>query len=259
MIRGVLLDLAGVVYVGDAPLPGAIDAVGRLRSAGLPVGFITNTTRTPKRRIIERLKAMGLTIEPEELTTPAQAARTRLLANNQSPHLLIHPALAEDFEGLEGHSDKALVVGDAGQGFTYDAMNAAFRVLMSGGDFLALAKNRMFLDEDGERSLDAGGFVVALEYAASRDALVLGKPAPAFYAAAADGLGVGGADIVMVGDDAEADVAGALSAGIGQALLVRTGKYEAGAEASVEPPPTAVVDDLAAAAEWVLRNRDETA
>ena len=36
-VRGILLDLGGVVYVGDTPLPGALDAVQRLKSAGLPV------------------------------------------------------------------------------------------------------------------------------------------------------------------------------------------------------------------------------
>jgi ribonucleotide monophosphatase NagD (HAD superfamily) len=59
----------------------------------------------------------------------------------------------------------------------------------------------------------------------------------------------------MVGDDAEADVAGALAAGIGSALLVRTGKYRAGDERKVEPPPSDTVEDLAAAAKWILDRR----
>jgi ribonucleotide monophosphatase NagD (HAD superfamily) len=56
----------------------------------------------------------------------------------------------------------------------------------------------------------------------------------------------------MVGDDAEMDVAGALTAGIGHGLLVRTGKYRAGHEDAVEPAPTAVVDDIAKAADWII-------
>jgi HAD superfamily hydrolase (TIGR01458 family) len=163
--------------------------------------------------------------------------------------------LAEDFEGLGKHRDTALVVGDAGDGFTYEALNSAFRVLMSDADFLALARNRSFMDADHQLSLDAGAFVAALEYASQKEATLLGKPAPAFYGAAVARLGVDASATVMVGDDAEADVAGALSAGIGHALLVRTGKYQAGAEHSFTPPPTAVLDDLPAAVEWILANR----
>jgi ribonucleotide monophosphatase NagD (HAD superfamily) len=60
MIRGVLLDLAGVIYEGDKALPGAGDAVARLRDAGLPLRFVTNTTRSTKRMVLDRLATLGL-------------------------------------------------------------------------------------------------------------------------------------------------------------------------------------------------------
>jgi ribonucleotide monophosphatase NagD (HAD superfamily) len=59
----------------------------------------------------------------------------------------------------------------------------------------------------------------------------------------------------MVGDDAEADVSGALAAGIGSALLVRTGKYRAADENKVHPKPTDTVADLPAATRWILEHR----
>jgi ribonucleotide monophosphatase NagD (HAD superfamily) len=59
----------------------------------------------------------------------------------------------------------------------------------------------------------------------------------------------------MIGDDAEADVAGALAAGLGQAVLVRTGKYRPGDERAFAPAPSIVADDLAAAAEWIVSQR----
>jgi ribonucleotide monophosphatase NagD (HAD superfamily) len=61
----------------------------------------------------------------------------------------------------------------------------------------------------------------------------------------------------MVGDDAESDVAGALSAGLGAALLARTGKYRPNDETRFDPGPTALVDDLTAATDWIL-SRVET-
>ena len=98
MIAGVLLDLSGVVYVGNEPLPGALNAVARLRSMALPVRFLTNTTRTPKRHILQNLRDMGLPCGDDELFTPARAARDWLTAHKRAAHLLIHPDLAEDFD-----------------------------------------------------------------------------------------------------------------------------------------------------------------
>lgn len=255
MIRAALLDLAGVVYQGKQALPGAVDAVATLRGAGLRLLFLTNTTRTPKRALLQRLNDMGVPIADEELFTPAHAARTWLGTRKLTPHLLIHPDLAEDFAGLAGGNGVAVVVGDAAQGFTYEAMNTAFRKLLSGAEFVALARNRTFKDDDGEITLDAGAFVAALEYGCQRQAILLGKPAPEFFAAALTSAECSGKEAVMVGDDAEADVAGALLAGIGSALLVRTGKYRPGDETKVTPAPSATVDDLAAAVRWLIELR----
>lgn len=256
MINGVLLDLSGVVYVGNRTLPGALDAITQLRDAGLPVRFLTNTTRTPKSGILRRLGAMGLTISQDELFTPAEAARNWLAAHQCSPHLLIHPDLRDDFRGLSDWSTKAVVVGDAGTGFTFETLNAAFRLLIGGAEFLALANNRTFRDADGELSLDAGGFVAALEFATQRSATVLGKPSEEFFSAALTSMNCAAGDAVMVGDDAEMDVAGALSAGLAAGLLVRTGKYVPGAETRFDPAPSAVVDDLNEAVRWILERRD---
>jgi HAD superfamily hydrolase (TIGR01458 family) len=250
-IKGVMLDLDGVVYVGGAPIPGAIAAVARLRAAGLALRFLTNTTRTPHRVLLAKLVGMGLAAEPDELITPADAARRIVERESLAPLLLVHPALEEDFAGLPAGSREAVVVGDAGDTFTYAALNAAFRALERGAAFLALANNRSFRDGDGELSLDAGPFVQALAFASRREPVVLGKPAAGMFAAALAGLGCAPAEAVMIGDDVESDVGGAMAAGL-HGILVRTGKYQAGAEARIDPPPTAVCDDLAAAVEGLL-------
>lgn len=251
MIKGVLLDLGGVVYVGDAALPGALEALDRLREAGLALRYLTNTTRSPRRKLLAKLHALGVPAEAEELFMPAIAARRYLEAQGLSPQLLVHPALEEDFTGLPEGQARAVVVGDAGEGFTYAALNAAFRELEQGAAFLALARNRSFQDDDGARSLDAGAFVAALEYASQREATLFGKPAADFFAAAVASLGCAREAAVMVGDDAESDVAGALAAGL-HGVLVRTGKYRDGDEDAIDPAPSAVVDDLAAAVDWIL-------
>ncbi len=74
MIRGVLLDIAGVVYDGSSVIPGAPEAVGRLREAGLPVRFLTNSTRQSKRKIIAPLISMGVDVTPSDVLIPAAVA-----------------------------------------------------------------------------------------------------------------------------------------------------------------------------------------
>jgi HAD superfamily hydrolase (TIGR01458 family) len=254
MIRAVLLDLAGVVYQGDQPLPGAVQAIASLRNAGFRLRFLTNTTRMPRRALLSRLNSMGIAIA-DELFAPAQAACAWLAAKGLSAHLLIHPDLQEDFANLPASGPEAVVIGDAADGFTYAALNEAFRKLLAGAAFLALARNRSFKDEDGELSLDTGAFVTALEYATQREAVLLGKPAPDFFQAALASIACDGKEAVMVGDDAEADVAGALAAGLGAALLVRTGKYRPGDESKAKPAPSETVADLAAAARWIMARR----
>ena len=255
MIRAVLLDLLGVVYDADTPIAGAVAAVERLRQAGMPLRFVSNTTRTPRSAIITQLAAMGIRVADEELLTPARAAVEWLRRHGRRPHLLVHPDLEAEFSGLEGESGRAVVVGDAGEAFDHASLNRAFRELVVGADFVALATNRTFKDADGLLSLDAGAFVAALEFASGRSPVVLGKPSPDFFLSALAGMNCPATDAVMVGDDAESDVAGALRAGLGAALLVRTGKYRPNDETRFDPAPTALVDDLAAAIDWILEAR----
>jgi len=251
MAKGVLLDLSGVVYQDDQPLPGAAEAIARLRGGGFSLRFLTNTTRTPKRSIIARLHSMGLEVGAEEVFTPARAARDWLTSRKLAPFLVVHPDLVEEFADLKGTGGEAVVLGDAGETLTYNLLNLAFRRLMGGAEFLALARNRTFKDRDGELSLDAGPFVAALEYACRRQAVVLGKPSPDFFVTAVESMDCAPQDAVMIGDDAEADVSGALAAGIGRAVLVRTGKYRPGDEERVAPAPTTTVADLSEAVAWI--------
>ena len=59
-MRGVLLDLDGVVYVGDEPVPGAAETVDWLAREGIPYRFLTNTTSRPRRAIVDKLAGMGI-------------------------------------------------------------------------------------------------------------------------------------------------------------------------------------------------------
>ena len=241
-----LLDLDGVLYVEDEPIAGAVEAVAALRDRGLRLRFVTNTTSRPRGAILARLERLGIGVSEDEVITPARLAVDHCLAaDRRRALLLMRDDVKGDLAGLEAVADRAdvVVVGDLGEGFDYAVLNRAFRELLDGAELVALQKNRYWRTPDG-LSLDVGPFVAALEYATGRDAVVVGKPAPAFFATVLAGLRVGPGDAVMVGDDVESDVGGALRAGLA-GVLVRTGKYRAEVVAASGVEPTATVDSIA--------------
>lgn len=250
MIKGVLFDLGGVFYVGDQPLPGAYETLLSLRAAGIPMRFITNITRLDRRGIVNKLARMDLRIPEQDLFTPVMAAREYLAGHHLAPHLLVHPNLENEFADLTRGTPNAVLIGDAGQTFSYRALNEAFRLLLKGMPLLALGKNRYFREGDG-LSLDMGPFVAALEYAAEIEAVILGKPAPDFFLAAVNSLDLPPNDVVMVGDDARTDIGGAMAGGL-QGILVRTGKYRPGDETQVICRGARVFDTLDEAVDYIL-------
>jgi HAD superfamily hydrolase (TIGR01458 family) len=234
-----------VVYVQDEVVPGAAEALESLRSRGIPIRLVTNTTMRPARSILERLERLGIEADPTELLTPATLAASRCAeAGYESVSLVVLDDLREDLEGLEENdgSVDAVIIGDLGEGWDYDVLNRAFRQLMDGAALIALQKNRYWETSDG-LSLDAGPFVSALEYATGREAEVVGKPSPAFFELALGELGVSADRAAMVGDDVEADVGGAMEAGLA-GILVRTGKYREDLVKESGIEPTATVDSI---------------
>jgi HAD superfamily hydrolase (TIGR01458 family) len=243
-LKAVLIDLSGVLYVGDEALPGAVAALNRLRAAALPVRFLTNTTRSPRSAIMTKLATMGFAVATEEVFTAPMATKALVALRGLRPHYLVHP----DIESEMGPSDPdpdAVVMGDAGPYFNYERLNRAFRLLMQGLPLIVMAKNRYFKGSDG-LSLDMGAFVTALEYSAGVRAEVVGKPARSYFETVLRDVGVRGEEAVMIGDDLHDDIEGAQRAGIA-GILVRTGKYRPEDERDVSVQPALIVDDFPAA------------
>lgn len=244
--RALLLDLDGVLYVEGEPLPGASAAVAELRDGGYGLRFVTNTTARSRRMTLRKLDRLGFEVAPDELVTPAVLARAHCRERGyERVALIMDEAVKEDFEGLEevGEGPEAVIMGDLGSAFGFEILNRAFRLVFEGAELIALQKNRFWLTDEG-LSLDAGPFVAAIEYATGRDATVVGKPAPAFFALVLGSLGVGAAEAAMVGDDVESDIGGALDAGLA-AILVRTGKYREEFVRRSGVEPTAIVESIA--------------
>lgn len=244
MIKGVLLDLSGVLYVGDTPIDGAFEAISRLQASGLPMRFITNTSRKTRRQVVEQLNGMGFSIAEDQVFTCVVAARDYLASHGLQAHLLVHPNIRREFEAVPAQQANAVVLGDAAEDFTYTSLNAAFRVLSRSPDIplIAMGYNRYFKEQDG-LSLDLGPFVKALEFASGKQAIITGKPDPTFFHQACDAMGCQPGETLMIGDDAVADVEGAKKAGL-MACLVKTGKYQPGDEEHIDPAADYLAENL---------------
>jgi HAD superfamily hydrolase (TIGR01458 family) len=250
-IKAIVLDIGGVLLDGSEPLPGAATSVARLQQAGMPFVLLTNTTRTSRDGLLDKLRQVGVSVSAGQLLTPTIMARSWLESHAKQPMLLIHAGLQADFPGLaeKNLEADAVVVGDAGDGFSYDALNQAFRLLMNGASLLSLSGSRYFR-EAGELFLDAGPFVHLLERAAGVQALEMGKPGLLFFQHAVEQLGAEPDEVLMIGDDVVSDIGGACAAGL-QGMLVQTGKYHPGDEARL-PPGARLARNIAEAVDIAL-------
>lgn len=243
---GLLLDLDGTIYTERELIPEADEAVRALRDSGLPLRFVTNTTRVPRSTIAGWLRDYGITAVAEDIFTPPLAAADWLRENGIERVAVFLPEHAfAEFEGLTivEETPEAVVIGDLGSAWTFDTMNRAFRWILDGARFLALHRNRYWLT-DGGLTLDVGAFIAALEYATDRRAELVGKPSRPMFAAAARSMGLEVADVAMVGDDLESDVAGIQESG-GTGILVRTGKFREEILFSTPTEPDLLIDSVA--------------
>jgi|SRR5579871_132647 len=255
-MRGILFDMDGVLYNSERPIAGAAEAVIWVREHGIPHLFVTNTTSRDRTALIEKLREFGIAASKNEILTPAVAVAEWLRHSCDEPvALFLRPAARREFEGLPCLGDDAeegaayVIIGDLGNLWDFRTLNRAFRLLYHNpaAKLIALGMTRYWLAADGI-SLDVAPFVAALEHATGRPALVFGKPAQRFFLAAAERLGLPPEEILMVGDDIEADIGGAQAAGL-QGALVRTGKFR---PADLEGPirPDIVWDSVADLPEW---------
>jgi HAD superfamily hydrolase (TIGR01458 family) len=246
-VRGLLLDLDGVIVVAGRPVPGAVDAIAALEARRLPYRIVTNTSLVSRAGLARLAEQMGMSTPADrfESALSVSAAYTArhfadrplyVLASDDArtefagQHLLTHEEAAR-----AGARAAAVVIGDSPEELSYQNLNRAFRLIRNGAELIGMHRNPWWLTPDGP-TLDAGALVTGLEWAAAVRARILGKPSRAFFVQAARdlgrevaGLGNGGgrvrrAELAMIGDDVWTDVLAARRQGL-RGILVLSGKH----------------------------------
>ena len=248
-VDGLLLDIDGVLAVSWEPIDGAIDTLAWLRSRAIPFRLITNTTTHPRRALAQTLRDAGFSVEPAEIVTAVAATAEYLRKHHAGARvfLLSDGDARADLEGitLVGPDEPAdvVVIGGASDDFTYPTLNHIFWLLSEGAALVGMHRNLFWRTADGLQ-LDAGAYIAALEEATGTQAAICGKPAPAYFHAALEMLGVSPDRAAMVGDDVANDVLGAQAIGM-TGVLVRTGKFRPADLERTDGTPDHVIDSFA--------------
>ncbi len=243
-VRGLVLDADGVLVLQSKPLPGSVEAVRELEARGIPFRVVTNFSQLHRDTLAGWFEKGGLRIAPDRIITGTSATAAYTAATHAGRPLFVLAATdarrefdgqellsADESDALPEGSVAAVVVGDAGDDLSYRNMDVAFRLVHGGSELLAMHRNPWWLTARGI-TLDAGAFVVGLEYSTGRRARTLGKPSPVVFRQAVAGLAgdigerLPRSAFAMVGDDPKADVAAAQRVGL-RGFLVLSGKTSA--------------------------------
>ncbi|MFA4966310.1 MAG: HAD-IIA family hydrolase [Thermoleophilia bacterium] len=247
-IDGLLLDMDGVLGVSWRPLSGAAAAVARLRAAGVPMRVITNTTARSRAQLGSGLREHGFAFPDDEVLSAAAAAGDYLRTERPGGRVfLLGDAQAADLEGIElvgldEHPDLILISG-ADDSFTFENLNRVYRALLAGAELVAMHRNLSWMTQAGV-CLDAGAYLLGLESAAGREAVVVGKPAPRSFLGGLASLGLPAGRVAMVGDDVANDVLAAQAVGL-TGVLVRTGKFREDLLAAASGTPDHIIGSIA--------------
>jgi HAD superfamily hydrolase (TIGR01458 family) len=244
-VRALLLDLDGVIVRASEAVPGSVEAIRALEDRRIPYRIVTNTSLVSRASLSRWAAKLGNEIPPERFQSALSASAAHALRAfpGEPLYVLASDDARTEFSGqrLLSHAEAgasgaraaAVIVGDSPEELTYENLNRAFRLVRNGAQLIGMHRNPWWLTPEGP-TMDSGAYVTALEFAASARALVIGKPAPAFFALAVDGLrgnvrergepNLRRSEIAMVGDDIRTDVLAGRRAGL-RGVFVLSGKH----------------------------------
>jgi len=225
-----LIDIDGVLRLGNMPVEGAIEILDFLKE-NYKCLLVTNTTRYSLSELIKNLKDLGFKVTEKDILTAGSAAidYIKSIKKNAKCFVIVEGGLTEDFkkQGLKvvkiGEPADFVVLGHNTK-VNYNMLDAAYRYIMQGADFIATHKMRTYKREDGTH-ITVGVFVKGLEYATGKEAVVIGKPYPNFFRLGMEKINTENGKTAMIGDDIFDDIQGAQKCGL-KTIFVETGSYK---------------------------------
>jgi arabinose operon protein AraL len=260
-VEGFIFDLDGTVYLGEAALPGAVEAIAELRHMGQRV---RNKPLEPRETYATKLTKLGIPAKPDDVITSSFVLGYHLAQTK--PHLLYFViGEANLIAELRGHglqivnekfaeADALEVIEPSGidavivafdRTLDYRKLNIAYQALMKGANFFATNADKM-CPMPGGGIPDAGGTIAALEHMTGRKLeLLAGKPSSLITEVALERLGLPAERVMMVGDRLETDILMGQQAGM-QTAVTLTGASTREDALKLTNPPTYIIENLSA-------------
>lgn len=244
-LEALLVDLDGVVYRGNVPLPGAQALVPTLLRLGIRYAFVTNNATLTPRQFAVKLSAMGVKAKASDIVTSAEAA-ARYLQNVAPPNTTVsligeaglRQAIRRAGFGIDDEHPSFVVVG-LDRRLTYRRLAAACVAIRNGAQLIAANADPAYPVEDGWWP-GTGAILAALTAATGVEPILIGKPSPTLLRVALERTGGRAESTAMVGDQVRTDVRAGQAAGL-VTILIPSG----GEPFPDEPKPDLVFSDLA--------------
>ncbi len=258
-IRGVLLDMDGVLWRGDEPILGAAEFIAFLSARGIPFALATNNSSRVTAEYVERCAAFNITVTAEQVVSSASVTADEL-SRSYPPGTPIYVVGGASLSALL--TDRGFVIDPIGarvvvvgldRAVTYEKLTFALRCLLNGAEFIGTNGDLTFPAADG-LTPGAGSLIALLAAASGKSARLMGKPEPAMFRSALERLGCAAAEMLMIGDRLDTDIAGAQNAGLRTALVLTGVATRADLALPDAVQPDGVYEDLQVLqGEWGLR------
>jgi 4-nitrophenyl phosphatase len=250
MIRGLILDMDGVLWLDTQAIGDLPQIFARLAARGLQVLLATNNATRTIQQYVEKVASFGVALEPWQVVNSSQAAASYLqdrYPQGGGVFVVGMPALVETLsEAGFAHRDTDVlaVVGSMDRTVSYEKLKTATLLIRAGAHFVATNTDRTFPTPEG-LAPGAGALLAALETASDVKPVVCGKPSPRMYEIAMQRMGLSPEETLVVGDRAETDIAGAQELGCPCALVL-SGVTSPAQAAAWQPAPDWIEADLEA-------------
>lgn len=239
-IRGLILDMDGVIWRGSQVIQGAGTFLNSIRDHQMPHLFVTNNATSTPTQISQKAKELGLEIPPDRILTSSLAAVAevkRKFPSGAKLFVIGESGLREllqlgGFELLERADHAQAVVVGLDRKVTWEAMSEAAYAIEAGALFIGTNADASLPTERGYAPGN-GAILAALEQTTGIRPLVVGKPEPHLFLESAHTLELEPDQILVIGDRLETDILGGKNAGMPTALIL-TGASKTG---DLDPNP----------------------
>lgn len=216
-----LLDMDGTIYLGDRLFDGAAEFLRRVRARGGRYVFLTNNSSRGTDAYIEKLARMGITAQPEDFLTSADATIAYLkktyrdalyyVCGTQSLKAQLRTAGLRVTDTLTDGIDVLLLGYDTE--LTYQKLEDCCILLGRGVDYVATHPDLVCPTSYG-CAPDCGSVIAMLDTACHRRPKVIGKPQPEMVTLALERFACAPKDACLIGDRVYTDIACGRNAGI---------------------------------------------